>query len=249
MSKYNIWWHNKKVNPLTNRRIKKNGKVYKSLLKECLINNHIIDNYKNYHMNKIDPLIRISLPLVVNKKLFKYKYCWDPLSGDILGIDPRGPLYFDPDTLIHYFYTNRLKYLWNEGDAIFTGNYGDGLGNGPHFNIAGRGISLHYYLFRLPIPDAYCDNINTQQITIGPILTIDDIVNIYNLAVDYEDNYKNNFGIERPNIIKIYKIYNEAIKQNAIDIELQNTLSLTDDEIQNNKYLANKLAVDRLKQI
>ncbi len=249
MTKYNIWWHNKRVNPLTNRKIKKDGRVYKALLKECLINNHIKDNYTNYHSNKIDPLIRTPLPIIENKKVYEYKYCWDPLTGEILGQDPRGPLYFDPDTLIHYFYTNRLKYLWNEGDINFTGSYGDGLGNGPHFNIPGRGISLHYYLFRLPIPDAYCDNINTQQITIGPILDFNEIIKIYNLSLEYGNNYKNRFGRDRPNLIEIYDLYNDAIKKNTIDITLQNTLLLTQEELENNKYLPNKLAVDKLKSI
>tara|TARA_B100000424_G_C22873154_1_gene464960 strand:- start:489 stop:1082 length:594 start_codon:yes stop_codon:yes gene_type:complete len=196
----------------------------------------------------MDPLIRIPLPIIKNKKVYEYKYCWDPLTGEILGLDPRGPLYFDPDTLIHYFYTNRLKYLWNDGDINFTGSYGDGLGNGPHFNIPGRGISLHYYLFRLPIPDAYCDNINTQQITIGPILGLDEIVKIYNLSLEYGDNYKNTFGRERPNLLEIYDLYNDAIRKNTIDINLQNTLLLTDEELENNKYLPNKLAVDKLRK-
>lgn len=249
MTKYNTWWHNKKVNPLTNRKIKKNGKVYNNLLKECLINDHIKDNYKNFHNKKIDPLIRLNLPLVKDKKVFEYKKCWDPLTGEVLGTDPRGPLYFDPDTLIHYFYTNRLKYLWREGDINFSGSYGDGLGNGPFFNIPGRGISLHYYLFRLPVPDAYCDNLNSQQITIGPILTFDEIVEIYNLALDYGDNYRNNFGRSRPNLINIYDLYNDAINKNEIDLSVNSFIYLTQEEIENNKYLSNKIAVDKLRNM
>ena len=150
---------------------------------------------------------------------------------------------------VSFLLGNRLKYLWNEGDGIFTGSYGDGLGNGPYFNIPGRGISLHYYLFRLPIPDAYCDNINTQQITIGPILTYEDIVKIYSLSLTYGANYKNNFGIERPNLLEIYDLYNDAIRKNTIDINLQKTFLLTEEELENNKYLPNKLAVDKLKII
>ena len=248
MTKYNIWWHNKRINPITKRKIKKGGRVYNSLLKECLLNNHIKDTYQQYHNNKIDPLIRLPLPLIKNKPVFEYKYCWDPLTGEILGLDPRGSLYFDPDTLIHYFYTNRLKYLWNEGDINFSGSYGDGLGNGPYFNVPGRGLSLHYYLFRLPLPDAYCDNMNFQQITIGPELSFNDIFKIYNLALKYKDNYKNCFGRERPNILEIYELYQDAIRKNEVNKELQKALFLSDQEIEEATYLSNKLAVDKLRQ-
>ena len=74
MSEHNTWWHNKKVNPFTNRKIKKNGKVYNKLLKECLKDKHIVDNYSHFRGQKFDPLIYMNLPLVQNKPLFEYKY-------------------------------------------------------------------------------------------------------------------------------------------------------------------------------
>jgi len=247
MSDLNIWWHNKKINPYTKRRIKKNGKVYKKLLKECLVEKHIIDNYYNFRNVYMDPLLHLKLPLQNNKPLFEYKYCWEPLTGEVLDIDPRGSLYFDPDSLVHYFYTNRLRYLWNEGDINFSGNYGDALGNGPDFYIPGRGYSLHYYLFRLPINDAFCDTLSKQQTTIGPILNFDDIFNLYQLSCSYGDNYKNLYGIDRPNILDIYTLYHEAIKKNIIDKKLQDDLLLSREDIENNKFISNKLAVDKLK--
>tara|TARA_A100001015_G_scaffold253674_1_gene294015 strand:- start:753 stop:1502 length:750 start_codon:yes stop_codon:yes gene_type:complete len=249
MTKQNTWWHNKKINPVTRRKIKKGGKVYKSYLKDCLINGHVKDNYSKYHSIKVDPLLNMSLPLVRSKPLFKFEYCWEPLDGEILGRDPRGPLYFDPDTLIHYFYTNRLKYLWVEGDNYYSGSYGDALGNGPYFNIPGRGISLHYYLFRLPLPDAYCDNLNIQQITIGPILTYENVLRIDFLAKQYGNNYKEKFGIERPDILLIYKLYHEAINKIEVDENLMRELNLTNEEIENNRHLSNRIAVDKLKNI
>ena len=156
-------------------------------------------------------------------------------------------MYFDPDSLVHYFYTNRLRYLWNEGDINFSGNYGDALGNGPDFYIPGRGYSLHYYLFRLPINDAFCDTLSKQQTTIGPILNFDDIFNLYQLSCSYGDNYKNLYGIDRPNILDIYTLYHEAIKKNIIDKKLQDDLLLSREDIENNKFISNKLAVDKLK--
>ena len=117
MSKLNIWWHNKKVNPFTNRKIKKGGKVYNRLLKDCLKTNQIKDNYNDFRNNKLDPLLFADLPLLENKPLFEYKYCWEPLTGEIIGIDPRGSLYFDPDTLIHYFL--RLQIVLLQSNILF----------------------------------------------------------------------------------------------------------------------------------
>ena len=145
--------------------------------------------------------------------------------------------------------TNRLRYLWNEGDINFSGNYGDALGNGPDFYIPGRGYSLHYYLFRLPINDAFCDTLSKQQTTIGPILNFDDIFNLYQLSCSYGDNYKNLYGIDRPNILDVYILYHEAIKKNIIDKKLQDDLLLSREDIENNKFISNKLAVDKLKII
>ena len=254
MSKLNIWWHNKTRNPYTKRKIKKGGKVYSQLLKDCLSQKAIKDNYSNFRNNNIDPLIYMNLPLIKNKPLFEYKYCWEPLTGEIIDIDPRGSLFFDPDSLIHYFYTNRLRYLWNEGENGFSGNYSDGLGNGPDFFIPGRGFSHHYYLFRLPLSDAFCDNISNQQTTIGPKLSFEDITNIYLLANQYGNNYKKLYGKERPNILEIYELYHKAINKPEVDETMLefariNNIMITDEDIEDNKYLSNKHAVDKLKII
>lgn len=249
MTKLNIWWHNKKVNPNTKRRIKKGGKIYNSLLNECLLNKNIIDNYSEYRNNMIDPLTLVKLPTISNKPVFEYKYCWEPLSGEIIDKDPRGSLYFDPDSLIYYFYTNRLRYLWNDGDFNFSGNYGDALGNGPYFNIPGRGLSPHFYLFRLPLNDAFCDNISRQQITVAPILSYTEIENLYNISKLYGNNFKNLFGFDRPNLIELYNLYHEAINKNVVDEELREILSISSSDINENLYLHNKIAVDKLRYL
>ena len=242
------WWINKKINPFTRRKIKKGGKVFKKLLKECLISKSIDSGYYRFRKNKIDPLILVDVPIKKNKPLFKYSYCWEPYNGEIISEDPRGPLYFDPDTLVHYFYTNRLRYLWNDGDGLFTGNYGDALGNGPEFNISGRGPSPHYYLFRIPLDDAFCDDISKQQITIAPKLSLEDIIKINNLAKKYGDNYKNIYGIDRPDLIKIYDLYHEAIKGFS-EFSNDENLFYSQEELKNSIYLFNKFAVDKLKEL
>ena len=247
MSQLNKWWHNKYYNPKTNRKIKKNGKVYNKLLKECLVGNHINDNYSNMRGKLIDPLTYINLETKDN--IYKFKYCWDPLSGDILGLDPRGSLSFDPDTLIHFFYTNRLKHLWVEGKEGYSGYYDNGVGNGPDFYVEGRGYSPHYYLFRLPIPDAYCDKLSEQQTTMGPILYLKDIKNIYKLAIKNKDNYMNLFGSERPNIIKLYQTYNKAVTKANIDIDYIKNSGISLEDINDNIYINNRKCVDILKKI
>ena len=86
MTKFNTWWHNKKINPETKRKIKKGGKVFKNLLSECLINNHIQDNYSEFRNRKKDPLLFLKLPTIPNKPIFEYKFCWEPLTGEIIGL-------------------------------------------------------------------------------------------------------------------------------------------------------------------
>ena len=209
----------------------------------------IKDDYHNFRNIKMDPLTYLKLPLLNGKPLFEYPYCWEPLTGEVIDMDPRGSLFFDPDTLIHYFYTNRLRYLWNEGKDGFSGSYGDGLGNGPEFFIPGRGYSQHYYLFRLPIPDAFCDNLSPQQTTLGPILSYQEIATLFELSSVYGDNYQKMFGYSKPNILQIYELYHQAIKKHVVDLETKNRLGLSEEDINDNKFIYNKLAVDKLKII
>jgi hypothetical protein len=154
----------------------------------------------------VDPILETT---VDEKYAFKFLYQWDPYTGEILDKDPYGPLYFDPDSLIKYFYSVRLNNLWNPPVGEFEAFYGDALGNGPEFEIKGRGDHPEYNIFRLPIITCYLtkDN-NDQNITFGPKLSDDEIKEIYNLALTKDkikgvDSYKLLFGQPRPNLIKI----------------------------------------------
>jgi len=243
-----IWWHNKSVNPHSKRTIKEGGVTYNKLLKESLKNNVMKDSYNDYHNKYIDPLMHMEISKGPN--IYSYKNCWDPLNGYILGRDYRGPLYFDPDVLIHYFYTKRLNHLWVKSDEGYSGTYGDALGNGPDFFVPGRGNSQHWYLFRLPLFDAYCDNTKIgQQITLGPILDEKEIKKIYNKALKKKTNYKKLFGKKRPNLILMYEIYHQAIRKYT-DEEYSNLLSagFSDGMIKQQFNLANMNAVDKLKK-
>ena len=120
-----------------------------------------------------------------DKDLFKFKYKWNSYNGErINDLDENGPLCFDPNSLIHYFYINRLNNLWNEPytdvfNNYIEGYYGDAVGNGPDFELSSRGKHLDWYLFRLPISDEYLNRGHCfQSVTMGPKLTDIEIKNI-----------------------------------------------------------------------
>lgn len=226
------WNNNKLINPTTKRKIKENGPMYKKILKkynEYLLNNksineiiNYIDPYLDFRKNKIDPLLQEKLPIsseYTEKDLFIFKYKWNPYSGEREGFDPNGSLYFDPDTLIHYFYINKLNHLWIKNDNNFEGYYGNGVGNGPDFKIQGRGDHRNWYLFRLPVIDCYLDKQHCRQsVTMGPILTENEIKEIYRKAKRYKNNYFDLYKRRRPNLLTLKKYYDLAINKNPMNL-------------------------------
>lgn len=173
-------------------------------------------HYKVLRKMKLDP---ISQSPISENIAFKFPYIWDPYTGTRSDkLDPDGPLYFDPDILIKYYYTNRLNKLWvnpvDDHTGYYQGYYGEGLGLGEEFNLIGRGPHPEWYLFRLPIPDCYLPkNYNPQHITFGPKLTDGEILEIYNKANLKPDNYKKIFNSERPSLLEIKKLYDIAISK------------------------------------
>lgn len=246
IGKLNTWWHNRLVNPFTKRRIKKDKKVYNKLLSECLTRNAIKDDYKDYHNDMTDPIIKIPLPLEDNKPVYEYPYCWDCLSGEIVGIDPRGKLYFDPCSLVHYFYVNRYKYLYIEPNGEHTGCYGEAVGIGDEFYFPNRGNLSHYYLFRLPLIDAYLDKHSLQQATLTPRLSLEEITKIYNLAKEYNNTYQSLYKRQLPNLIEIWDLYHEAIKKTEYDISDANHNWMTKQDYEQACYVQNTIAVNKL---
>lgn len=252
------WAKNKEINPMTKRKIKINGptykkyqKIYDKLNKTNRSNSDsMIDNYIDYRVNKIDPLLHENLPLnnfQSEKDLFKFNYKWNPYTGDRLGIEEKGPLYFDPDTLIHYFYVNRLNNLWIKNNDNYQGYYGDAVGNGPTFHINGRGDFRNWYLFRLPIPDCYLDkNHNHQVVTMGPILNDNEIRDIYRKANINKDNYLKLYYRKRPNLLKMKKYYEKSISKNPLENILFDLDDSTIKEINYQENLRNILLLSKL---
>jgi hypothetical protein len=183
---------------------------------------------------------------------FKFKYMWDPYTGERLGEDPYGPLYFNPDDLIHFFYRKRLSLLWtdpkDEVGGYYQGYYGDALGNGEDIHIMGRGDYPELYLFRLPVDNCYLyPNSDLSIITMGPKLTDDEIKEIEYLAETYHNNnYWNIFHKNRPSLSKIKNLYDIAINKtpNIKDIE-----KFTEEEINKLWIEENKHAVELLKKL
>jgi len=174
-------------------------------------NSDTTERYRVLRLRKMDPITYFELD---ENYAFKFKYVWDSYTGERKHIDSNGPLYFDPDILIKYFYTKRLNKLWYKPSDEYEGYYDDGVGAGSDFFVIGRGYHPEWYLFRLPILDCYLtDNHNNQHITFGPILTNEEICEIDMLANLRPDNYENLFCSKRPSLIYIKKIYDNAISK------------------------------------
>jgi len=251
---FELWKLNPSINPITKRKIKINGPIYKKFMKLENNNNerNDVNEYIHFRRNKIDPILFIELPLDNMKinDVFTYKNKWNPYNGEIIEIDKNGPLYFDPNALVHYFYINRLNNLWindsYENNEYIEGHYGDAVGNGPHFNINGRGNHPDWYLFRLPIIDCYLDkNHCYQSVTMGPILNDDEIKRIFNLSKRYKKFFKETYGYKRPNLVEMKKIYDKAIDKNDIYDSIN---ELTNEEKTHLKYQDNLQNVELLKK-
>lgn len=248
-----LWKENPTINPITKRKIKENGPSFKkfSKLYDKYAKNkkRSLTRYQNLRYNLIDPILLLELPLHnKNKKdIFYFKEKWNPFNGQRLNKDHDGPLAFDPCTLVHYFYVNRLKNLWIdetiENGEYFQGHYGDALGNGPDFEIKGRGKHPDWYLFRLPILDCYIEDNPTQAVTMGPILSDEEIEEIYKLSKRY--NFKNIYGYKRPNLLKVKQLYDIAVNK----VEYNEIEGISENEINIIKFQINSEAVERLKKL
>ena len=189
--------------------------------------------YKTLRKLKLDP---ITCEELENKPHFEFKYKWDPYTGERLEEDEDGPLCFDADTLIKYFHTHRLRDLWVEPKqemyGLYQGYYDYLVGtasfkdNKVEINIEGRGNCPEKYLFRLPIIDCYLPKEhNNNIITMGPILTDDEIKEIKEIANQDKNNYQaiNN----NPTINYKYNKLNEReikTSENHLNVEILKVL-------------------------
>ena len=204
------WFNsNKLYNPYTKRKIKKDKKTYKKLSK--FINEYIKNNNNYYIENRINNIC----PLSFEKISYGYieNRMWNSVTGEFLNTkDPFGSLIFDVNYLVNYFYINRLRHIYTHGNLNQTGLFGDAIGKYPNFYLSGRGNNPQWYLFRLPINDCYINKDHLKYITMGPKLSFQDIINIYDLCKRL-NTYHLLFNRPLPNIVEMYKIYHKIIEK------------------------------------
>lgn len=213
--------------------------------------------YRTMRESKLDVIMQDNCGLDSNK-FFIFGDMWDPYTGERLGKDPFGGLYFNPDNLIYYFYINRLKMLWiqdeNTGGPMFQGYYGEAVGAGEDILIKGRGTYSERYLFRLPVTNCYLEKDYDMSIPVmGPKLTDEEVEEIDRLAEKYfKNNYKQQYGKKRPLLKLMKKLYDQAISVSP-DLEklydYNPSKKYTESQILNFKNKANRIAVDGLKNM
>lgn len=196
--------------------IKEEPKLKIEELKKPNYDNTTLEKYRVFRLRKMDP---ISYTETEDDYAFKFPYVWDPYTGERKTLlDEFGPLYFDPDVLIKYYFTKILTKLWvqpsDENGGYYEGYYDDGAGAGEDFYLPSRGYHPEWYLFRLPIPNCYLTKENNSQfITFGPKLTDDEVIEIDRLANSRPDNFKEMFGHNRPSLFEMKKLYDQAISK------------------------------------
>ncbi len=215
-------------------------------------NSDTTEFYKNMREKKYN-IISHDVFNCNTEHVFKFKEMWDPYTGERIGDDPFGSLYFHPDELIRFYYKRRLKTLWtdqkDETGGVYEGYYGDGVGSGEEINIPGRGIYPELYLFRLPIDDCYlAPNTDRSIITMGPKLTDEEVKLIDELAEKYhKDNYRNSFGKKRPSLYKMKLLYDTAISKHPdISKYCVDEKNMSKTELEELRNRANRDAVNEL---
>lgn len=205
--------------------------------------------YKTMRFRKMDPII---LADVDDDKCFKFYHQWNPYTGERLGIDPYGPLCFHPDSLVKYFYENRLNNLWvnefNQNGIQYEGYYEDAVGAGFDIYIQSRGFNPEKYLFRLPIIDCYWipGMENEAVITMGPVLTDDEIKEIDKLAKKHGSYYLTQYRAPRPSLFAIKQLYDTAVSKKPPIII---TSEMPPQQLNELYAKGNRNAVDKLRTI
>jgi len=219
------------------------------LKKQIEYDKETTEKYRVLRLRKMDPLIYEE---VDEQYAFKFKYKWDPYTGERLEDDPNGSIYFDPDFLIKYFYTKRLDKLWvqpiDDHTGYFEGYYDAGVGAGEEFFLESRGAHPEWYMFRIPIIDCYLTkNHNRQFVTFGPKLTNDEIIEIDRLANLRANNYRMLFNRHRPSLTKMKELYDLAISKEPIKEMIDQKQKK--EVIQEHYNKINRQAVDQLVEM
>lgn len=191
------------------------------------------EKYRIMRLLKIDPIMNDEIP---KNLIFEFKYKWNPISGLRTDIDDYGALCFNALNLYEYYYKNRFIGLWNPPADQYQGYYGDMVGCGENIIINGKHCP-EKYLYRLPIIDCYLKKShNYSIITMGPIIT--------NNEIDVIDSLIKNYIKHRPTLKFLKENYDRAINNSPDITKLKKTYpTLSENELKE-KY--NRMHVDTL---
>jgi hypothetical protein len=185
-----------------------------------IYDNRTMNYYKTARQCHIDPILNME---VDEKIAFKFKYQWDPYTGDRSGIDPYGSLYFHPMSLVYNYYIHRLDGLWksevDSAEGMYEGYYDMLVGTGNELEVIGRDKYTELYLFRLPILDCYLTpDHNKSFITMGPKLNDQEIDEINKLCQNKEvqDEFVCNFSRRCPSLKTMKLLYDNAIAKEVV---------------------------------
>lgn len=209
--------------------------------------------YKAHRIQLTDP---ITFEELNYDSCYKYYNIWNPYTGDILGIDPIGPLCFNPLTILMHIYEFRLINLWcepsDEKDGYYEGYYGESVGAGDDFEIIGRRTYPERYLFRIPITDCYLPPTHKMNyVTMGAKLSDNDVREIDRLIEKYWTNTKiyKLYYKKIGSLHKLKRYYDIAISKNPLTCNLSDLnidIDLAKRQEDPNFYI-NRVAVEELK--
>jgi hypothetical protein len=239
------------------KELSKSEQIFTADEYDMLFNFETTSRYKAYRIKMQDP---ITCENLTDNNAFKFKYVWDCLTGERIGVDPYGPLYISPVSILRSYYHNVLKGMWIEFDDCVP-MYGENLGTGDNFYIPGKGVQPEKYLFRLPIQDCYVYKEQDNSIhTMGPKLTDEELQEVDNLICKYwyDDPFIEDMPESALSTLRLKKYYDVAICAkptidiDALPLEIRNTylnkVALGHIGIDHDTYL-NRLAVDKIKEM
>jgi hypothetical protein len=214
--------------------------------------------YRAYRFKRQDPVTFTDMD---DESSFKFRYVWNCMTGERIGIDPYGPLYFSPVTILRTIISKILLGLWTEFDNCVP-MYGENVGVGKNFEIQGRGAQLEKYAFRLPIQDCYLyrdsDKFGKSVHTLGPELTDEELQEITDLIMNYWEDYPEIEDLPETalDILQLRKLYDVALNPKpthnieglptALRERYLRTLTTGNIDIDHNEFI-NRIAVDEIK--
>lgn len=211
-----------------------------------------LDEYIGVRRAKLDPILFIPVDEDISIKIATM---WDPYhGGKISGIDPIGPLYFHPDTLIKTIYDKKLKGLWNEPideeGGYYEGHYGDQLGQGDNdFSLRGQ-KRPECHIFRYPIEDCYLPkNYNPQFPVLTPFFTFEEVQEIEQKGQLCGNSYITCYGRHRPSLTKLWIYYHRAIaKKPKTDFSKYLCMYIPDKQFEDDLNENQKKYIDIVKE-